>query len=333
MTLLQSEYDAETSEVQDLGGSSNLNIRITIDGEPHVARAYRPYVTAQRLEDLQRVREAVAAEGVPTPDGRQTKNGQPFTQLGERLIEVERFVDRDAEMDTWQNLGAGLPTLGRIHNVLARERVASVDEDRFFANYIAAEDVVTKTGLGVTRIQSWSPTAEEFVIAEMAIELAELVYEGERMFAGKLPVQVVHGDFWDNNVLFRGGDLVLVTDYDYMSARPRIDDLALTLYFTNCAFREGVLDPPRRAELRRLVDAYESGLDGPLSDDECSALPWAIARQPLWSIGGWVVRLDNEDTARRHVSGMEKDLEWTLAMAHAASSWADAFTGEAYGPR
>jgi hypothetical protein len=29
-------------------------------------------------------------------------------------------------------------------------------------------------------------------------------------------------------------------------------------------------------------------------------LPWAIARQPLWGIGGWVAMLDDQDTARAH---------------------------------
>lgn len=30
------------------------------------------------------------------------------------------------------------------------------------------------------------------------------------------------------------------------------------------------------------------------------ALRWAIARQPLWGIGGWVAVLDDQRTAREH---------------------------------
>jgi Ser/Thr protein kinase RdoA (MazF antagonist) len=53
-----------------------------------------------------------------------------------------------------------------------------------------------------------------------------------------LPRQLAHGDFWDNNVLFRSGRVVSVTDFDFMGVRPRIDDLALTLYHTNSTFSD-----------------------------------------------------------------------------------------------
>lgn len=52
-----------------------------------------------------------------------------------------------------------------------------------------------------------------------------------RPYVGVLPRQLVHGDFWDNNVRFRDLDIVAVLDLDFMEERPRIDDLALTLYY------------------------------------------------------------------------------------------------------
>jgi hypothetical protein len=56
----------------------------------------------------------------------------------------------------------------------------------------------------------------------------------------------------------------------------------------------------RIAVLRPLVHADTSGLDHPLTGAEREALPWAIARQPLWGIGGWVAVLDDQNTARAH---------------------------------
>ena len=56
----------------------------------------------------------------------------------------------------------------------------------------------------------------------------------------------------------------------------------------------------RIAALKPLVRAYASGLDNPLTGAEREILPWAIARQPLWGIGGWVALLDNQDTAQAH---------------------------------
>jgi Ser/Thr protein kinase RdoA (MazF antagonist) len=37
--------------------------------------------------------------------------------------------------------------------------------------------------------------------------------------------QLVHGDFWDDNVLFAGDEVVLVTDFDFLGLRPPVGDL------------------------------------------------------------------------------------------------------------
>jgi hypothetical protein len=71
---------------------------------------------------------------------------------------------------------------------------------------------------------------------------------------------------------------------------PRIDDLALTLYYADTEFGLAT-SQDRIAALPPLVRAYASGLDNPLTDAEREVLPWAIARQPLWGIGGRVVVL------------------------------------------
>lgn len=67
----------------------------------------------------------------------------------------------------------------------------------------------------------------ELRLAAVAEELAELVAETEAGLVPRLPRQLVHGDFWDNNVLFRRGRPVLLADFDFMGERARIDDLAL----------------------------------------------------------------------------------------------------------
>ena len=63
--------------------------------------------------------------------------------------------------------------------------------------------------------------------------LAELVAAGEADLTAGLPRQLVHGDFWDDNVFFRGEDPLFVADFAFMAERARIDDLALTLYYAD----------------------------------------------------------------------------------------------------
>src|SRR5437762_2854699 len=112
-----------TDEAQDLGGSSCLNLRVTAGGRRYVARVYRPYVSAARLEAIQQVRRELARGGVPCTEGLPTRNGEPWTVIEGRLVEVEAFVERDGDMDSWERLERGLPWLGRVHSLLRRVEV------------------------------------------------------------------------------------------------------------------------------------------------------------------------------------------------------------------
>jgi hypothetical protein len=69
------------------------------------------------------------------------------------------------------------------------------------------------------------------------------------------------------------------------------------------------------------VRAHASGLGGPLTDAERQALPWAIARQPLWGIGGWVAMLDDEHTARAHARATAPAIGRALQLIAGIQAW------------
>jgi hypothetical protein len=110
-----------------------------------------------------------------------------------------------------------------------------------------------------------------------------------------------------------------------MGERARIDDLALTLYYTNSTFSDDPISDDRIGRLRRLVDAYDRGLDDALTTVERAALPLALARQPLWWVGRWLSLLDDEAEARRGLAGMSGDVEWALQVMREAGRWQAAF--------
>jgi hypothetical protein len=62
-------------------------------------------------------------------------------------------------------------------------------------------------------------------------------------------------------------------------------------------------------------------LDHPLTSAEREALPWAIARQPLWGIGGWVAVLDDQDTARDHARATFPAIQRALQLVSDIGSW------------
>ncbi len=326
LTAVRNYYGlGSTNWAVDLGGSSNLNVLVDDGNRRYIVRMYRPYVTASRLRDVQFVRCELAARGVPCPDVVPTRDGQPWVVFNGRLVEVEAYVEHTANMDSWERLEIALPMLGRIHTILQDVEIGSDGKRPLFANHIEPQDALGKSLRGIQRIRGWASSPADLYLADAAEKLARLVAAAENDLVSLLPRQLAHGDFWDNNVLFRDGRVVLVTDFDFMGERARIDDLALTLYFTNLKYTETAASDAQLERLRRLVDAYDSGLATPLSRVERATLPLAMARQPLWSIGGWVALLDDEQSARQHAAGTISEVNWALGMLGELDKWQLAF--------
>jgi Ser/Thr protein kinase RdoA (MazF antagonist) len=324
---LRQRYGIHAAGAHDLGGSSNLNLHVTdaASGRRYVVRVYRPWVSPARLADLQRVRQALAHGGAPCAGPLPTLDGESWLVLGDRLVEVEPYVEHDGKMDSWPRLAAGLPLLGRIHTLLRPLAVGAAGRAAPATNNIAPENALPGALAGVAHLRGWDPTPDELRFAAASEALARDVDGAERAAGvAALPRQLVHGDYWDNNVLFRGARVVLVADLDFMGERARIDDLALTLYYTNSTFAEGRATAERAGRLRGLVDAYDSGLAGRLTSAERAALPLALARAPLAFIA-MIPTVDSEAGARRLAAEMAPDVAWALAIMRDLPRWQAAF--------
>lgn len=318
--MLRREYGIAADEIKDLGGSSNLNLLIQSGENQYIARIYRPWVTLSRLTAIQLAHRTLNDGGVPSPLPVSTRDGKDASSIDGLVMEVEHWVERDADMDTWETLEAGLPWLGRAHTLLQDLKVSEDGKDAPAHNNIEATDALAQTLEGAKRIRAWNPTPEQLRLAAASEELAHLLDAAEREITPALPRQLVHGDFWDNNVFFRNGKVVLVTDLDFMGERARIDDLALTLYYTNSTFDDDQTTDDRARRLRTLVDAYDSGLAHKLTQAERIALPLALARTPLAFIA-MIAVIDTEETARNHADGMAQDVQWALTIAKQAERW------------
>jgi homoserine kinase type II len=278
-----------------LGGSTGLNLGVG----GFVVRVHRRHVTPTRVEALQLAREAAAIAGVPTARSVLGGEGERCVIVESSVVEVERFVESDSKMDSLPRIRQAMPMLARLHDALATATLPEAADDLRFGNYVAAADLVERTAEGTRRIRTLDASLRP--LADMAERLAEDVGEVQRHLP-PLDAQWCHGDYWDDNVLFRGKEIVLVADFGFLNRRPRVDDLALTIYFTLC-------DIDRPGDPSTLADAYDLGALRPLTDAERRALPVAVARQSLWSIAVWAAELDDPDAVRAHLRGHEQALE------------------------
>jgi hypothetical protein len=66
-------------------------------------------------------------------------------------------------------------------------------------------------------------------------------------------------------------------------------------------------------------------LETRLTAAERAALPLALARQPLWSVGGWIASLDDQRAERAHDTGVNTAVEFALGIVRAMPQWQETF--------
>jgi Ser/Thr protein kinase RdoA (MazF antagonist) len=324
-TIVRAYELTPNSDPIDLGGSSNLNLQFPGPDGGHVARIYRAWVTPLRLEGIQSVRATLRAAGLPFTQTRLSADGRTFIHFADWLVEVEPFVDGQ-DMTTWAELLNGMRMLGAIHTTLSGIAAPPGARRAPAANHIDAADVFQTTMRACSAIRAFASSPDEERIARVSEELANALLCAGDETNRELPRQLVHGDFWDNNVKFRDGSLVAVLDLDFMEEGARIDDLALVLYYANSGSTLADLRSPveRMQALRELVDAYDSGLECHLSEEERAALPLVLARTPLKYARHVLLRTDAAD--QRAVALAEApDLEWALSIVKFPGRWQAAF--------
>jgi len=122
----------------DLGGSVNLNLRVTDGTSLRVARVYRPFVTGQRVAALQAVRRHLARYGIPCAEPIPARGGRGWQAFQGRAVEVQPYVAAPAVMHTLPRVRAGLAVLGRVHALLQAFPADPAAAAPRFANYVAA---------------------------------------------------------------------------------------------------------------------------------------------------------------------------------------------------
>ncbi len=313
-----------TKKPKVLWGSRSLNLLLnTVDGR-FVLRVHRDWITSGRLQAIQTAHKALNAADIPSADLKPTLTGETWTKYKNNLVELESYVENDGDMNTWERLEAGLPMLGRIHSIFKTLEVNSEGKHPVVANHIAPEDVQKLTKRAEARINQWGPDTKQLEFVAIVKGLAGRLETAESQYVGKLPHQLVHGDFWDNNVLFRNEKLVVVLDLDFMGERARIDDLALTLYYTNSMLGGDYLSDERIRKLSRLAELYDSGQDEPLTATERAALPLAIARTPLFMMR-YIAMMESKKEAAKPMANDLVDYKWGLGLLDDLKHWQETF--------
>jgi len=311
---------------QDLGGSWTTNLRLDVAAGSLVARVHRDWTTEDRLAAVQTARQLIAESGIPAVLPLPDPHGSTIITLDNgRLAELEPYIGWNRRMNTPELLSAGFPILARIHDTLRTGQLGKAARTVEFANHVSSADAATLTHAGADRMIGWHDEALTGYATAVTHHI-DAVTALEAELSDEQLGQVVHGDFWDNNVLFADDELQAVIDYDFMAERWRVDDLALTIWFYLLEPGHGLPTSKDRELVKMLLDSYDASASVPLSAAERRTIPLAIARQPAWSAGGWVRVDDDVDRARRHAYAAAKELPVAQQILLELGAWQTALS-------
>lgn len=283
---------------RDLGGGFTKNLALQTAQSVVVARIHSQTTSLERVRAEQMARAALAVAGVPAvvatdltllPDG--------------RVLELEPFVNATEKMKTPSTLTTGAWVLGRLHDVLAAGGFPDEARSVRWSHHAPAERVIA-TAQALTELAQVSDDVPVSLAAAL-LDHAQHLSDLEEPLLSHRVVQLTHGDYWDDNVLFRRNAVAAVLDFGFLAARARVDDLALPFWFWLLEPDHGPLGAQDDALLASLVAAYDDSTHRPLNRYERRALPLAVARQPFWTAE---LCLLDPARARRHVRRLKREL-------------------------
>lgn len=287
----------DVAEARDLGGTYNLNVLVRASCGIYVVRAYRPWVTPARLDAIQRTRLALAGQGLPVPRPLTNGLGAGMMAINGRLVEVDPFVAHDAVADTWERYAAAFEMLGRLHDALIAcvpspltpPRVANYGTPAQMLRWMDRTEAALERQVGAERSGEGHVGADRAEEARATCRAARelLTTIGRRWDrAGpSLPLQPIHGDYGGGNVLLRDGRVVGVLDWDFLAVRERAYELAYSAYWLLNRLEPCVgPDSYPWDSVHELLSVYDGATERPLSAHERRALPWEMARVPLYWI-------------------------------------------------
>jgi homoserine kinase type II len=219
-------------------GTINTNVRVETGEGPLFLRINE----GKSLDDVGREAAIVAhlaARGVPTPPPRTAPSGQPFVLWKDQIVSLFPWVPgrtlERAELTPTHAAAAGA--------ALARLHLAGAD----FADHRPGRYEPDEIDRRLAHIASLGRPELMPAQAILTAELGALAAER----AGDLPLGVIHGDLFIDNVLYLDDQLAALLDFEQASWGRLAYDLAVTVL----AFGFG-RDDFRPDVTRALLDAY-----------------------------------------------------------------------------
>lgn len=275
--------------LKDLGGTYNLNLLVSTERGEYVLRLYRPWVTRERLYQLQHIKHILSHAGFPVLLPIPGSAGDTILEYNNGLMELEPFIVHDSIADTWERNVKAFTLLGKLHSFLATQTGHIEQANPVVSNYGTPEQLLTWTQQAREKIVQSSqhrhtPERQQaLTLYEESIHMLSSLQTWWKAAQEHLPRQLTHGDYGGGNILFLQEHIVALLDFDLLRVRERVYELAYSLYW--CLWKwEKLTDITFWPRVKELLDAYSQATQHPISLIEIQSIPIMMVCVPLYWI-------------------------------------------------
>ncbi len=273
----------------------------------------------ERVEYLHTLINYLCARKFPTAEVmRSPRTGKTWTNWGERIVEIHRFVPHDPGIHRdWRRMNAAATALGDLHRLLAEAALGKTPVPPEMRNDINPEqcwNLLDEAEATIANLSAnYEPRIEEALsVCRRARQALEPMLRDYSRLIGSLPWMTVHGDFHFWNVLYRADQIAAVVDFDFIQERERIFDIAYGMQNVISHLRTFHAGTLRQwgdlawHNARIWIDHYDEATHRPLSTLERQSLPREILRIFLVGISTSILQDDPLDMILKQ--GSELDL-------------------------
>ncbi|WP_244302832.1 phosphotransferase [Leucobacter coleopterorum] len=300
-TIARECYGIEAS-AHELGSNQDRNfVLLEADGRRSVLRVDNPVFDDAARDAQHAALEAYRAAGVAVPSVLPGLDGALVQRWGGFAVRRSEFAEGEPMVDSGYFAPVVVEEFGVLAaasvNALAGLRHEGLEREQMWDMRVAYEQTL-----------QLAPAITDTELREQVLGWAAGAHAALSLVSADLPVQAIHGDLTDDNVMARMGDDArlhphTVLDLGDLSMGWRVAELAVTA--------SSLLHHDAERPLRLLDAIAAFHREAPLSESEARAVwPLIVLRSTLLVASGWrQLEIDGDnDYARERIEGSRPSL-------------------------
>ena len=242
-------------------GTSNI-FQVIVNNKKYILKEFNSERTLKYIEKEINIINYLSTKGILVPKYLQLKNGEYHTNIEDRIIIMQEFVEGEILEDNsaeYDQLIKSAELLGKL--IKALEEYPDLDDEdiinqKFSKRYLI--DAIEKIKIEKNKINTDNKYKEIFIKDyETKIAIAqELANNFNFEIINKLTIKNTHGDYCNLQLIYNNKKEITVIDFETAKKMPIIWDIMRSYCYMDKEAKDGIINIENLKEYIREVNKY-----------------------------------------------------------------------------